>query len=389
MHENQPGQRYRREADAAQQAAPDSAPTRERAERTPEPRLRIAMLAPPWIPVPPPGYGGIEYVVALVTDALVAHGHDVELFCAPGSSSSAKVHPLLPSAHPEAIERALFEGDHVGRAFRAIVSEAENGQPFDVIHDNCGYTPLAMADRIDTPLVHTVHGPFNDETNDYYATNGHNGTVVCISKAQAGLAPTPDIVDSVVHNPIDVDAWPVGYEKEDYLLWLGRFAPEKGPQRAIQVAKMTGRRLILAGPVQRGQERFFANEIQPHIDGSQITWVGEVGGARKQRLFADAAVFLMPIRWAEPFGMVMVEALAAGTPVLAFPEGAAPEIVEHGINGFLVADEQEMAAMVDRAGQIDPMACRRSAERFAPDQIALGYEAVFRSAAVEAHAMRR
>jgi glycosyltransferase involved in cell wall biosynthesis len=390
MRGNGPQQQYRREDNVAQQTAPDSAPARERAERTEKPRLHIAMLAPPWIPVPPPGYGGIEYVVALVTDALVAHGHDVDLFCAPGSSSSARVRPLLPSPHPEAIERSLYEGDHVGRVFRAVDAEAESDHPFDVIHDNCGYTPLAMANRIDTPLVHTVHGPFNEETNDYYSQNGHNGTVVCISQAQAGLAPVPDIVDTVVHNPIDVDAWPLGYDKEDYLLWLGRFAPEKGPHRAIQVAKATGRRLILAGPVQPGQERFFANEIQPHLDGSQISWIGEVGGARKQHLFADASVFLMPIRWAEPFGMVMVESLAAGTPVLAFPEGAATEIVEHGVNGFLVGDEQEMATMVDKAGEIDPMACRRSAERFAPDRIALGYEAAFRSAAARApDAVRR
>jgi glycosyltransferase involved in cell wall biosynthesis len=390
MQGDEPHWRYRREDNATQQTAPDSAPARERAERTSEPRLRIAILAPPWIPVPPPGYGGIEYVVALVADALVDHGHDVELFCAPGSSSKARVRPLLPSAHPESIERSLFEGDHVGRAFRAVEAAAESGQPFDVVHDNCGYTPLALADQIDTPLAHTVHGPFNDETNDYYATNGYNGTVVCISHAQAGLAPRPDIVDGVVHNPIDVDAWPVGYDKEDYLLWLGRFAPEKGPQRAIQVAKATGRRLILAGPVQPGQERFFANEIQPQLDDSQITWIGEVGGARKQRLFADASVFLMPIRWPEPFGMVMVESLAAGTPVLAFPEGAAPEIVEHGRNGFLVEDEQEMAAMVDEVREIEPLTCRRSAERFAPDRIALGYEDMFRRAAVQApHALRR
>jgi glycosyltransferase involved in cell wall biosynthesis len=382
--------RYRREDNVVQQTAPDSAPERQRAERTSEPRLHIAILAPPWIPIPPPGYGGIEYVVALLTDALVEHGHDVELFCAPGSSSSAKVHPLLPSAHPESIERALFEADHVARGFRALDAAAAAGAPFDVVHDHCGYTPLAMADRVATPLVHTVHGPFDDDTNIYYGEHGHRGTVVCISQAQARMAPVPDIVDDVVHNPIDVDAWPVGYAKDDYLLWLGRIVAEKGPQRAIQVAKATGRRLILAGPVQPRQERFFASEIQPHIDGRQITWIGEVGGARKQRLFADAYAFLMPIRWPEPFGMVMVEALAAGTPVLAFPEGAAPEIVEHGVNGFLVQDEQEMAAMVDRVGAIDPLTCRRSAERFAPDRIAAGYEAVFRQAMVdEPHAARR
>jgi glycosyltransferase involved in cell wall biosynthesis len=185
-----------------------------------------------------------------------------------------------------------------------------------------------------------------------------------------------------VHNPIDVDDWPVGYKKDDYLLWLGRMVAEKGPQRAIRVAKAVGRRLILAGTVQPRQERFFAAEVQPHIDGQQIVYVGEVGGARKQRLFADAYAFLMPIRWAEPFGMVMVEAMAAGTPVLAFPEGAAPEIVEHGISGFLVDDEDEMAAMVSEAGRLDPLQVRRSAERFAPDRIASGYEQVYRSVAL-------
>jgi glycosyltransferase involved in cell wall biosynthesis len=194
------------------------------------------------------------------------------------------------------------------------------------------------------------------------------------------MAPDADIVDGVVHNPIDVDSWPLGYEKQDYLLWLGRMVPEKGPQRAIHVAKVTGRRLLLAGPVQPGQERFFAQEIQPHIDGEKIRYVGEVGGARKQRLFADALAFLMPIRWPEPFGMVMVEAMAAGTPVLAFPEGAAPEIVEHGVSGFLVKDEDEMAAMVDEAARLDPLQVRRSAERFAPDRIAVGYEQAYRAA---------
>jgi glycosyltransferase involved in cell wall biosynthesis len=375
-----PSERYQREDNVVPYADPSSAPDRELVEQSSQPRLHIAMLAPPWIPVPPPGYGGIEEVVALVTDALVEHHHDVELFCAPGSESRANVHPLLDQAHPESIERALFEGDHDGRAFRAIDAAAADGHPFDVVHDHSGYVALAMADRLSTPMVHTVHGPFNHETNPYYALNGHNGAIVCISRAQSRMAPDPAIVDDVVYNPIDVDNWPVGYEKHDYLLWLGRFAPEKGPQRAIRVANSTGRRLVLAGPVQPGQERFFANEIQPHVDGEKISYVGEVGGARKQRLFMDAFAFLMPIRWAEPFGMVMVEAMAAGTPVLAFPEGAAPELVEHGVSGYLVADEDEMAAKVDDAGRLEPLQVRRSAERFAPDRIAAGYEHAYRAA---------
>jgi glycosyltransferase involved in cell wall biosynthesis len=176
-----------------------------------------------------------------------------------------------------------------------------------------------------------VHGPFDQDTKPYYAAHGHNGAVACISQAQARMAPDPAIVDAVVYNPIDVDNWPVGYEKQDYLLWLGRMSPVKGPQRAIRVAQATGRRLVLAGVVQPGQERFFASEIQPHVDGERIVYAGEVGGARKQRLFADAFAFLMPIRWPEPFGMVMVEAMATGTPVLAFPVGGAPVVVVHGV----------------------------------------------------------
>jgi glycosyltransferase involved in cell wall biosynthesis len=350
--------------------------------------LRIAMLAPPWIPVPPPGYGGIEFVVALLCDALVDRGHDVELFCAPGSSSKAKVRPLLPVAHPESIERSLFEADHVARAFAAFEAAEAEAEPFDLVHDHCGYTALAMANRQPLPLVHTVHGPFDQDTSIFYGHHAAKGRIVCISHAQARTAPADASVAAVVHNPIDVDSWPVGLDKQDYLLWLGRFVPEKGPQRAIRVAQLSGRPLVLAGTVQPRYERFFATEIEPHIDGEHIRFVGEVGGARKQRLFADAYAFLMPIRWPEPFGMVIVEALAAGTPVLAFAQGAAPEIVEHGKNGFLVSDEEEMAALADKAGEIDPLECRRSAERFSPDRVAAGYEAVYREAAARGQARR-
>jgi glycosyltransferase involved in cell wall biosynthesis len=344
-------------------------------------RRRIAMLAPPWIPVPPPGYGGIEFVVALLTDALVDRGHEVELFCAPGSSSKAKVRPLLDAAHPEGIERSLFEADHVGRAFDIFDSEASGGEPFDLIHNHCGYTPLAMANRIQTPLVHTVHGPFDEDARPFYGSHGWKGELVCISRSQASSAPEGANVAGVVYNPIDVESWPVGYHKQDYLLWVGRFVPEKGPHRAIQVAREAGRRLILAGTVQPGYERFFSTEIEPHIDGEMISFVGEVGGARKQRLFADAFAFLMPIRWPEPFGMVIVEALAAGTPVLAFAQGAAPEIIENGVNGFLVNDEHEMAEMVPKCAEIEPEQCRRSAhERFSPDRVAAGYEEIYSAA---------
>jgi glycosyltransferase involved in cell wall biosynthesis len=342
--------------------------------------LRIAMVAPPWIPVPPPGYGGIELVVAMLCDALVDRGHAVELFCAPGSRSRARVRPLLPEPYPDNIQRSLYEADHSALAIEAIESADE---PFDLVHDHSGYTLLAVADRLETPLVHTVHGPFDEESFGFYARHGSKAALVCLSRAQAQSAPDSAAVVDVVPNPIDVRSWRLPRTPGDHLLWLGRMVPEKGPHRAIQVARAAGRPLVLAGVVQPGFEEFFAKEVEPHIDGSRVRYVGEVGSEEKQRLLAEAAAFLMPITWPEPFGMVMVESLAAGCPVLAFPRGAAPEIVEHGSTGFLAEDEEEMAALVARAGEIDPDACRRSAARYDPDDVAAGYERVYRSVAEE------
>lgn len=343
--------------------------------------MRIAMLAPPWIPVPPPGYGGIESVLALLCDALVARGHDVELLSAPGSRSRARVRPLLEAPHPDRIGVAAFEADHVACAFAEVDAAAAAGAPFDVVHDHSGFTALAMADRLATPLVHTVHGPFGGSACGFYRRHGGKGRLVCLSGAQAEDAPADVAIDAVVPNPIDVDAWPPCTQRGDYLLWVGRITPDKGPHRAIEVARVAGRPLVLAGPVQRGNEHFFAQQVEPLIDGHAVRYVGEVGGADKQRLFAEALAFLMPIRWPEPFGMVMVEALAAGTPVLAFREGSAPEIVEHGATGFLVADETEMAAAVADVRALDLAHCRAAARRWAPDAVAARYEQVYRRAA--------
>ena len=339
------------------------------------------MLAPPWISVPPSGYGGIEAVVDLLTRELVRAGHDVTLFAAPGTTSEAAVVTLLDAPHPESIERALFEVDHVARAFAHIERAATVGKPYDVIHDHCGFTAFAMADRIDVPVVHTLHGPFTPDTCAFYAHHAGKAHVVAISRAQRALAPPELVVDAIVPNPIDAAGWPLVHDKDPYLLWMGRMTTEKGPQRAIEVARLAGVKLILAGPVQPGQESFYEHQVAPHLDGRTVIHVGEVAGQAKIDLFAHARGLLMPIRWPEPFGMVMLEAMVCGTPVLAFPEGAAAEIVTPGLTGFLVDDEEAMARAIARLPEIDPVRCRAwTIERCDARAVASSYEQVYRAA---------
>jgi glycosyltransferase involved in cell wall biosynthesis len=347
-------------------------------------RLRIAVLAPPWIPVPPPAYGGIEEVVDLLCEGLVSAGHSVTLFAAPGSHSSAHLRTPLAAAHPDEIGASIYESDHVAWTWKEIDRAAERGRQFDVLHDHSVFTALAMADRLNTPVVHTIHGPFDRKTSPFYQRHGAKALLVAISRAQAASAPAGVQIGDVVPNPIVADHWPLTEVKEDYLLWVGRMDPVKGAHRAIEAARLANRPLVLAGPIQTGQESYFRKRVEPHIDGVRVHYVGEVGGLVKQDLFAKATALLMPIRWNEPFGMVMIEALACGTPVIAFPEGAAAEIVIDAENGMLVADELEMAQAVDQIDAIEPWRCRASvAERFDVSVVTAGYERVYRRAIAE------
>jgi len=353
-------------------------------QETSGPSMRIAMLAPPWISVPSPGYGGVETVVSALTEALVRRGHAVTLFCAPGSVSQATVVTLLERSHQNEIERSLYEVDHVSRAFDEIdlASEADR---FDVVHDHCGFTGLAMANRIATPLIHTVHGPFTTDTAAFYGRHGHKGTLVGISQAQLASAPPGLGQLDAIPNPINLRAWTLQERKGDYLLWVGRMTPEKGPHRAIAAARAVDVPLVLAGVIQPGQQAFFDREVAPHIDGSRVRFVGEIGGAAKRSLFARARGLLMPIRWDEPFGMVMVEALACGTPVIAFPEGAARELVVDGTTGFLVDDERAMADAIGHLHRIDARECRAWVRQHCDvEVVCAAYERTYRSVALPA-----
>ena len=239
-----------------------------------------------------------------------------------------------------------------------------------------------MADRLDTPLVHTLHGQFTASTAAFYAHHGHKATLVGISLAQLATAPPGLGPIDAIPNPIDLSAWPLQECKQDYVLWIGRITAEKGPHRAIAAARAAGVRLVLAGVIQPGQQAFFDREIAPHVDGEHVCFIGEVTGAAKRSVFANARGLLMPIRWNEPFGMVMVEALACGTPVIDFPEGAARELVVEGRTGFLVEDESAMAVAIGRLALIESLACRTWVrENCHVDAVVAAYERTYRNVA--------
>jgi glycosyltransferase involved in cell wall biosynthesis len=338
----------------------------------------VAVVAPPWLPVPPPGYGGIEAVVAALVRGLSAAGHDVTLFAAPGSASAhARVVPVLDRQCADDIGRARHEADHV----RTLLDLMPHVGGFDVIHDHGDGTLLAFADRFGAPVVHTLHGPFDAQGSAFYARHAHRARFVALSRAQLADAPAQMNAVDVIPNPIEPDEWPLCTRKHGYVLWIGRFAPEKGAHLAIAAARAAGRTLVLAGPVQQGQARYFEREVRPHVDDSRVVYAGEVGGALKRDLFAHASALLMPISWPEPFGMVMAEAMACGTPVLALRAGSTPEVVEHGVSGFVVDDPGEFSSLLPEAERLDPTAVRESAlRRFGVATVAAAHEATYRRA---------
>jgi glycosyltransferase involved in cell wall biosynthesis len=325
--------------------------------------MRVGLVAPPWAPLPPQGYGGTEGVVDRLARGLQAAGHDVVVATTADSNCAVPTVTTLEHSQGERIGNSLPEILHVMRAYDAL-------REVDIVHDHTFLGPVYAERFPDVRVVTTNHAPFDEEVIELYRRVGRRTSVLAISHSQASMAPSDVPIAAVIHHGIDVDGVPVGSGDGGYLLFLGRMTSEKGAHLAAQVARKAGEPLIIAGKMREEPEhRYFEEQVRPLLT-DEVRYVGEVHNDEKLRLLAGARALLNPIRWPEPFGLVMIEALAVGTPVLSFPEGAAPEIVDDGATGFLCDDEAAMASSIDSIGTIDRGACRRAVEeRFSTERM--------------------
>jgi len=339
--------------------------------------LRIAVLSPVWFRVPPDGYGGIECVVSLLADSLVEAGHDVTLFASGDSLTKAKLASVYKKAPSLQIGRSVPEMHHALACF-------ERAEEFDVINDHSGLPAAAFGGLVETPTLHTMHGPLDGPiapaVYEQIARVAPGVGFISISMNQR--KPKPDLPwVANCPNALDLSVYPCQPHKGDYLFFLGRMSPDKGAHRAIAIAKETGLPLKIAGKMQDPEEKdYFRELVEPHL-GEQIEYLGEVNHGEKVELLQNARLTLFPIEWEEPFGLVPIESMACGTPVLATRYGAVPEVITNGVGGIIVDDYREMAGLIDEASAIDPWVCRRHVEeRFAPERQVADYVAAYEGA---------
>lgn len=337
--------------------------------------MRILQIAPLWETVPPPAYGGTEAVVSLLTEELVAMGHDVTLAASGDSLTSAQ----LVSTLDRSLRRADDLEDRTPHDWRHIGNALAQAGDYDIVHNHAGELAMVMSSLIETPVLTTTHCLTTPDTQPIW--RAYTGAYNTISRSQRrhflGLAPEA-LYTGHVYNAIDVDSFPFGEAHGDDLLFLSRIAPEKGAHLAIEVARRAGRRLIMAGKVDAYDRRYCEEVVRDQIDGDQIVFFGEADATQKRALYAEAHCLLLPLQWEEPFGLVMPEAMACGTPVIAFPRGSVPELVAHGETGFVVESLEDMTDAIDDIPSIDRRRCRAEVERrFAPRSMAEGYMAAY------------
>jgi glycosyltransferase involved in cell wall biosynthesis len=339
--------------------------------------MRIAQIAPLHEAVPPKLYGGTERVVSYLTEELVALGHDVTLFASGDSVTSARLHAVWPRALR--LDPAIR--DPIAPHMLLMEEVRRMAEDFDVLHFHMDYWPFSLFSRQRVPFVTTLHGrldlPELQPVFDTFPTV----PVVSISHSQRRPLPQANYVATVHHG---VPMTPVAGTKPEYLAFLGRIAPEKGPDRAIRIARACGIPLKIAAKVDKVDQHYFETVIRPMLDGPGVEMIGEISEAEKPAFLSGAVGLLMPIDWPEPFGLVMIEAMGCGTPVIAFNRGSVPEIVEDGLTGFIVEDETGAIGAVERLSSLSREKVRgRYEERFTTRRMAEDYLSVYRSLAGE------
>ncbi|HEY3086252.1 MAG TPA: glycosyltransferase family 4 protein [Candidatus Dormibacteraeota bacterium] len=343
---------------------------------------RIALIVSPWYPVPPPGYGGIELMAYNLGRELASRGHQVTVLGQEGSRGPFECLALAPqdwTKYLGTLDQLPRENLFLHRAYETVRRRA-----FDIVHDNSGLTGILVASqaRLEAPVVATLHGALTEGEGAFLASVARQVHLVAISRAQQAMVAGVEW-HGMVHNAID----PAAYtritnpgEKENYVVSLARITPDKGQHLAIEVAEKLNVPLVLAGKIDNHAVRYFEEKIRPHLNG-HVTWRENVQGKEKAELLAHAKALLFPIQWQEPFGLAMVEAMVSGTPVIAMSHGAAPELVEPGVTGFLADDVDGMVEAFQHLDEIDLERCAEEAvRRFGPERMADGYLAVYERA---------
>ena len=337
--------------------------------------LRVAIVSPPWYAIPPEGYGGIELLIYLLAQELHKRGHHVTVIGGQGRGGDFELVSLAPSSWEEKL--GTRDQEPLNSAYLVQAHDLVRRRAFDVVHEN-NYTGMTVAAcmGIATPVVATTHGDLTEADGRFFSVIDSRVKLLAISTAQqrqvAGVR-----WRGMVHNAFDPSAVEFSAEKDDYLVELARISPDKGQHIAIELASRVGCPLVLAGKVDEPEQDYFEKEIRPHL-GESVRWVENVAGQEKARLLARARAMIFPIQWEEPFGIAMVEAMASGTPVLATERGAAVEVVDPGLTGFLARDIDGLVEAYGRLEEIDPQRCaERARERFGPERMAEGYEAIY------------
>jgi glycosyltransferase involved in cell wall biosynthesis len=340
--------------------------------------MRIAQVAPLAESVPPRLYGGTERIVSYLTEALVDLGHEVTLFASGDSVTRA----ALVAAIPRALRLARRRPDPLA-AYAALLEDvAAAAPPFDIVHSHLDWVHLPTFRRMGVPFLTTLHGRLDLPELALAVRRFGDAPFVSISDDQRRPLPAAHWIGTI-HHGLPPDLFPPRLASEGYLAFLGRISPDKGPDIAVRLARESGLPLRIAAKLPKSEQRYYAQRIEPYVDGTRIRFVGEIGDDRKAEFLGGAAALLFPIDWPEPFGLVMIEAMACGTPVIAHRRGAVAEVVEHGVTGFVVDGEAEALAAIRRLGEIDRARVRaRFEERFTARRMAEDYLRLYRKLAL-------